>query len=313
MNRSLIAPLAMPAAALATMGLLVLVTRHPAPAHTQAHHAALKADKLTCPALPTSTRFVGVAVNPPLKTNVKSFGGTTAVHPALVEYYTRFGAPFQEQEARQAVAAGSVPFVQLNPRQAPPRRIAAGDYDPYLRRYAAEVKSFKCPVVLSFGHEMNGSWYPWGHRHTTPAQFIAAWRHIYSIFKGEQVANVTWAWDPDHGGTNARGWWPGAAYVDWIGIDGYLRPKQTFAEIFKEQLANIRSVTSKPVFIAETGVAPGPQAAQQITALFDGLSHYHLTGLVWFDINRLERWRLEGRPAAIKAFHQSALRTEAKS
>jgi hypothetical protein len=51
----------------------------------------------------------------------------------------------------------------------------------------------------------------------------------------------------------------------------------------------------KPVFLAETGVAPGAQAAHQIESPFTGLDRYRLTGLVWFDINRLERWRLEGR------------------
>jgi hypothetical protein len=28
-------------------------------------------------------------------------------------------------------------------------------------------------------------------------------------------------------------------------------------------------------------------------------------GFVWFDINRLKAWRLEGRPAAVRAFRGS--------
>jgi mannan endo-1,4-beta-mannosidase len=313
-NRSLIAPLAIPAAALAAVGLLLLFIHHPASAPSHDHHsAAREASNPACPKLPTSARFVGVAVNPPLTERIKSFAETTATHPALVEYYTRFGAPFQRQEARQVITAGSIPFIQLNPRRTPPSRIADGAYDKYLRQYAAEVKSFRCPVVLSFGHEMNGSWYPWGQPDTTPAEFIAAWRQIHRIFSSEHVTNVTWAWDPDHGGSPAREWWPGSAYVDWVGIDGYLRPGQTFTGIFRKQLASIRSVARKPVFIAETGVAPGAQAAHQIARLFDNLSRYRLAGLVWFDINRLERWRLEGRQTAAKAFRRSAARLKGES
>jgi Glycosyl hydrolase family 26 len=313
-RRSLIAPVAMPAAALAAVGLLLLTVRHPAGthSHSQVHHAARKAHTQACVKLPTPGPFVGVAINPPITKGIESFGETTTVHPALVEYYTRFGAPFQAHEARQATEAGSVPFIQLNPRKAPASRIAAGAYNEYLRRYAAEVKSFRCPVVLSFGHEMNGSWYPWGRPHTTPAQFIAAWRQLHYIFTAARVTNVTWAWDPTRVGSPANQWWPGSAYVNWIGIDGYLRRGQTFNRLFERQLSVIRHLPSKPVFIAETGVAPSAGAARQIAALFNGLNRYHLTGLIWFDVNRLEPWRLEGRPAAAKAFGRAAASMEAQ-
>lgn len=313
-RRSLIAAVAMPTAALAAVGLLLLVVRHPASTQSRAHRAVRKAHPQACMKLPTSGPFVGVAINPPIMKGIESFGETTTVHPVLVEYYTRFGAPFQVYEARQAAEAGSVPFVQLNPRKAPANRIATGAYNEYLRRYAAEVKSFRCPVVLSFGHEMNGSWYPWGRPHTTPAEFIAAWRQVHRIFTTARVTNVTWAWDPSHGGSPANEWWPGAEYVNWIGIDGYLRRgrRQTFNHIFEKQLSVIRRLPSKPVFIAETGVAPNAGAAHQIAGLFNGLNRYHITGLIWFDVNRLEPWRLEGRPTAAKAFGRAAASMEAR-
>ena len=61
--------------------------------------------------------------------------------------------------------------------------IASGRYDAYLRSYAAAVKAFGSQVILSFGHEMNGYWYSWGYRHTSPAAFVAAWRHIVTVFR----------------------------------------------------------------------------------------------------------------------------------
>jgi hypothetical protein len=94
-------------------------------------------------------------------------------------------------------------------------------------------------------------------------------------------------------------------YVDNIGIDGYQRPGQTFAQIFAERLANIRSFTSKPIYIAETSVAPSSDQARQIIGLFNGVQHYHLSGFVWFDINHLEAWRIERRPAALRAFRSA--------
>jgi hypothetical protein len=78
--------------------------------------------------------------------------------------------------------------------------------------------------------------------------------------------------------------------------------------VFGRQLANIRSFTSKQVFIAETGVAPGATQASQISGLFSAVRREHLAGLIWFDIDRKEKWRLEGDPSGLLAFRQAARR-----
>ncbi|MGP7998404.1 MAG: glycoside hydrolase family 26 protein [Streptosporangiaceae bacterium] len=229
----------------------------------------------------------------------------------VIEFYSGFPRAFPSHEARQAAGRGALPLIQLNPRGISLASIAVGHYDAYLRTYAHAVRTFRCRVVLSFGHEMNGSWYSWGRPQTSPATFIAAWRHIYRVFKAEHVHNVIWSWDPDHvwqsshGGSWASEWWPGAAYVDWIGIDGYQRPGQTFNSIFAKQLANIRSITRRPVYIAETGVEPGVEQPSQISALFAAVRQDHLAGLIWFDIDRKEKWRLEGDPLGLTAFHKA--------
>jgi hypothetical protein len=250
--------------------------------------------------------FVGVAVDNAITSSARSFSAVAGTHLALVEFYTPFGvgSPFPKGAAAQVVALGSTPFIQLNPRTPPLSSIAAGNYDTYVRRYATAVKAFGHHVVLCFGHEMNGSWSQWGSGHATPAQFVAAWQRIHNIFANQHVRNVTWSWDPSHVGADPQPWWPGAGYVDEIGIDGYQRPGQTFTDQFAERLAQIRSFASKPIFIAETGVAPSSEAPSQIIGLFNGVIKYNLSGFVWFDVNRLEQWRLEGRTAAIRAFRR---------
>ena len=44
--------------------------------------------------------------------------------------------------------------------------IASGQYDGYLSAYAEAVRAYRRPVILSFGHEMNGNWYSWGYQNT---------------------------------------------------------------------------------------------------------------------------------------------------
>jgi hypothetical protein len=253
--------------------------------------------------------FVGVAVKGGIVPGVRSFRRATGARIAMVEIYTRFGAPFPWLALHRVISTGARPLMQWNPRGSPLARIAAGRYDTYLRHYAVSVKRFGRRIVLSFGHEMNGTWNSWGAGHVRPSTFVAAWRRIHNIFTRAGVHNVTWSWDPSHVGELPRPWWPGRRYVDKIGIDGYQRPGNTFAHIFADRLASIRRFTSKPVYIAETSVAPGRHQARQIIGLFNGVQRFHLSGFVWFDINRLRTWRLEGRRAAVRAFRRAVART----
>ena len=286
-------------------------TAAPSAPQTYRAHGNLPADQKACRgAVPHP--FAGIAVNGGIVKHIRTFKQATHAHLRVIEYYNRFPGKFQKNEAEQVVENGAVPLIQLNPRGVDLSQIASGYYDSSIEAYATAVKSFACTAILSFGHEMNGWWYNWGLPQTTPALFIMAWRHIFSIFKAAGVSNVTWSWDPTHQhvrfnaqkvATAASEWYPGDKYVDIIGIDGYLNPNQNFAEVFREQLANIRSVAHKPIFIAETGVAPTSIETEQITELFAGMRKYQLQGVIWFEENAKQHWRLENRRAADRVYH----------
>jgi len=158
---------------------------------------------------------------------------------------------------------------------------------------------------------MNGYWYSWGHRHTSPAVFVAAWRHIVTVFREQGATNVTWMWTINiidkHGGipSPAR-WWPGSAYVNWVGIDGYyFKPSWTFASLFGPTIKAVRALTLDPVLISETAASPAAGQPAKIANLFAGIRAYGLLGFVWFDANRKRDWRLTS-PAAGAAFNRGA-------
>jgi mannan endo-1,4-beta-mannosidase len=256
--------------------------------------------------------FSGIAVQSDPQGKLANYSASIGLKPQIVEIYNKFSSPFALGEANQALNADEIPLIQLNPKDVSIKQIANGVWDGHITNYAIAVRKFGCTIILSFGHEMNGWWYPWGVEEapkpsTSPATFIKAWRHIHDIFAAQHVANVIWSWDPSHQyqevapgkvATPASEWYPGANYVDLIGLDGYLGTDnnghlQNFNEIFGFQLHDIKQFAPhKPVYLAETGVAPGPSATRQITELFSGALAYHLFGLVWFDAKARHDYRL---------------------
>ena len=127
-------------------------------------------------------------------------------------YYSGWYQSFPAGFARTVASEGAVPLVQMDPENISVAAIASGHYDGYLTSYAEAVRHYHYPVIVSFGHEMNGGWYSWGYRKTSAATFVAAWRHIVSLFRAAGARNVTWLWtvniidDPHYGwGRWARG------------------------------------------------------------------------------------------------------------
>ena len=246
---------------------------------------------------------------------VATFAAATGVEPAIVVYYSPWNEPFAASFAQTAWDHHAYVLVQLQPDGVTLASVAAGGADAYLRSYADDVVAFGHPVILSFGHEMNGTWYSWGAGHASPASFVAAWRHVVRVFRAAGAANVTWLWTVNsvNGASSAlRQWWPGASWVDWAGVDGYyFRPTDTFASVFGSTIADIRAFSGAPLLIAETAVGTTANRESQIDGLFAGARDERLAGLVWFDEAQHaglyhQDWRLENDANARAAFAAAA-------
>jgi mannan endo-1,4-beta-mannosidase len=263
---------------------------------------------------PHPVYYIGVHERsfPPTWRAVSGFGKATGVPPKLVLWYTGWGRPFPEQSAATVHDHGAIPLIQINPGGVSLEALAAGSYDSYLRSYAAQVRSFGHPVVIGFGHEMNGRWYPWGYGHQSTASFVAAWRHVVTMFRKTGAKNVIWLWTVSHSFPQRyRAYWPGSKYVTWVAIDGYFAdPTATFKSIFGRALATVRQFTSRPILLGEAAVGTSTdRQATDIRSLFAGVAQYHLLGLVYYDVDEntprvKEDWRLERHPDLLRAFRQ---------
>jgi hypothetical protein len=248
---------------------------------------------------------------PPAYDAVADFAAAAGREPNLLGFYSGWTEPFDTSFAQTLHRHGVIPFLQIDPTDASIAAIADGTYDDYLRTYADSVRGFDHNVVIGFGHEMNAPWYSWGYRHVTPATFVAAWRHIVTLFRDDGADNVTWVWtvQADEPGTRPiASWWPGAQYVTWVGIDGYYyRPTDTFGSVFGQTIDQVKAFTSKPVLLSETAVGPRAGQIVKILNLFQGMVAYKTLGLVWFDVAQhggIDRqdWRIEDSPQAEISF-----------
>jgi hypothetical protein len=268
--------------------------------------------------LPTrSESYVGAYARgvPDSYAPIEAVSRATAARLNVALYYSGWRERFRSAFAVEAGDHGAVPFLQIEPLRVSLAAIVAGVYDTYLETFATSVASYGAKtghgVIIGFGHEMNGYWYPWGYRHTSPAVFVAAWRHIVTVFRQQGADNVTWLWtiniiDQPSGIRSPAAWWPGSSYVTWVGIDGYyLRRNWMFASLFGPTIKAVRALTLAPILIAETGAAPSSGQPAKIVNLFAGIRAYGLLGLVWFDAPGTQDWRLTG-PAAMTEFGRGA-------
>lgn len=138
-------------------------------------------------------------------------------------------------------------------------------------RWADRIKAFGATVYFLFDPEPETSN---GNVMGQPSDFVDAWRKIVSVFQDDGVTNVRWVWDLTaytFGRTdalNADAWYPGDAYVDGIGADGYnfyacrsgvSNVWRSFAQVFESAREFGLAHPSEFLTIPEWGTVEDPQ------------------------------------------------------
>ena len=254
---------------------------------------------------PTDGKFFGVEPQgAPAFGPVTSFADSLGKRPDLIGQYVAWNSSFPAQAVSTAWSYGALYYIAWEPYQTTLSAIADGQSDAYITRFAQAVRALNLPVAISFGHEMNGNWYPWGISDNTAAQFAAAWRHIHNLFTQAGAGNVIWVWNPNVISSlpvvALKPYYPGDAYVDWVGITGYFDNvgPHNFATLYGPTMTEVRQFTAKPFIIAETAVQTGPTDLREIRSLIAGVeNHPEVLGFSWFDYNKKGiNWQIESRP-----------------
>jgi len=197
--------------------------------------------------------------------------------------------------------SGAVPYIRLMLRDSSEQdkpnkvytlaKILKGDFDAYIRSWARAARAFGSALIVEYGTEVNGRWFPWngywnGGGKTTgygdpkypdgPERFRDAYRRMISLMRNEGAGNITWVFHlnnddwPDVSWNRFEKYYPGDAYVDWIGVSVYgaLTPMEEewsqFRAMMDEVYPRMKALTaSKPMAVLEFGATKGNPLGDQ--------------------------------------------------
>jgi mannan endo-1,4-beta-mannosidase len=223
-------------------------------------------------------------------------------------------------------------------------QILDGAYDPYMRDFARSARDFGEPIALRFAHEMNLSRYHWGVRAeeygpSSPDVYKKMFRHVVDIFRREKADNVLFVFCPnaeslphplwsEHGAWNtAAAYYPGHAFVDILGVDGYNwgttqnsemhgwdSTFRSFADIMGPMVAQLRDLApDKPLVVFETASTnQGGDKNAWISQALTTMRDWNVQGFVWFEADKEVDWRLNtGLEPATLSTMQGAITSQA--
>jgi hypothetical protein len=217
-------------------------------------------------------------------------------HPAIYDQYTTPDGAFAPTLNNAATVPGMTPMVSWNLSLAD-GTVTLGGHDSYLWAQADAVRAFDKPVFVRLDWEMNstvGVYPQWNLPAVTPAQYIAAWRHVYGVFQQAKATNAVFVWCPNlwsgPNGTPTADWYPGDAYVDWMGVDAYPQsaPVNTIMDLPDglTDTAKFAAAHHKPLMVGEWAPnLPEPDTAAAMQLIPDYAAQYPKTvkALVYFD------------------------------
>jgi hypothetical protein len=264
------------AAALLAMPVVIVLVRD-LPARTP---ACTRSAEL----VPSCGVLLGITPPDPSLASLAAVEKTLGHRFALVHTFHDIDDAVPSAYERALAARGTVLHISIDPRVYGEAlgtitwaAIAAGEYDDPLTRDAEGIASLHRRVFVSFDHEPDqGAKAAEG----SPADFVAAWRHVHQLFEHAGATNVVWVWVvtgwAGSAGT-ALQMWPGNAYVDWISWEaydnrgcnnggstaptGFARAALTFEHWLRAHGPAVGMDLDKPMMISEAGTAVRPGAA----------------------------------------------------
>ncbi len=197
---------------------------------------------------------------------------------------------FPSAEVSTINSAGKMPFIRIMPRsnfdEGGPdptytmQKIIDGDFDVALKQWAIDASNTNIPLLVEFGTEVNGNWFPWNGQYNGAGEtsgygdpnlfdgverFRDAYRHIIDMCNANGASNITWFFHVDAYSEPNETWntidlyYPGDNYIDWLGVSVYGPQKngedyQEFADIMNDIYPALSNLSDKPIAVLEFAI-----------------------------------------------------------
>ncbi len=291
-----------------------VVAAAPTPVTPAVVPAALPAGSPPPPAVPSSGAYLGAFVAPhddqiQAQGDVRlelaqlgNFDGAIGRPLGLVHVYQPWSTPVKTSTLAALSATGATPVVDWTCTS--DESIIDGSQDALITSYADALRDYGRPVFLRWFWEMNLVGLPRASgclgSQGSPG-YVQAWQHIWTIFHDAGATNVAFVWCPSiNAPAAAAADYPGDAYVDWIGWDGYDRKqdpsiiKTTFLPFYDAWVTH-----GKPMMIGETGATTDQATflAQLAAALPVSFPQVH--AVLYYDSKSDFDWTLVNTPGQL--------------
>ena len=285
---------------------------------------------------------------------IEGFEKMVGKHQAIIGLGNFWGEQqFPTKNVHIVSSYGAVPLLYWSPWDKPytenalPDRfnlynILGGMWDAYIDKWADDAGNFGKPLLVAWGIEMNGTWFPWAGYYYGAGQsdsvnqppdylgpkiFKQAYRYVVDRVRARGVRNIQWVFHLNNYSHPSADWnrfaayYPGSHYVDWLGLsiygklDSYMGWGSFFDVCNKAYQEAIKVDPSKPLMAAEWGVGEYPASGNKAEWLKKAFADFkerfpRIKAAVYWH----ERWqnsdesysnlRVNSSPEALDAFHE---------
>lgn len=285
---------------------------------------------------------------------IEDFDKMVGKHQAMIGFGNFWGEQqFPLKNLHIITSYGAIPLIYWSPWDKPyiegalPDRfnlynILNGMWDAYIDKWAEDARNFGKPLLVAWGLEMNGTWFPWsgyyygggqGDEVRPPPDFLGpkiykkAYRYVVDRVRAKGARNIQWIFHVNNFSNPSADWnriaayYPGPGYVDWLGISIYGKLNKymgwgSFFNVCHQAYQEICGLDpTKPVMAAEWGVGEFPRAGNKAEwikkAFLDFKEHFpRIKAAVYWH----ERWqnsdesysnlRVNSSPESLEAYRK---------
>jgi beta-mannanase len=288
---------------------------------------------------------------------IEKFEKMAGKHQAVIASSSYWGEQsFPQKNVELIYRHGSIPLLFWSPwdrpyeEERPPDRfsldnILAGNWDSYIDRWADAARAFDKPLLVSWGLEMNGSWFPWSGVHygggelsgapgqpvkfVGPERFKEAYRYVVARVRARGAHKILWVFHGNNLSFPAAPWntltnyYPGSDVVDVLALSVYgkLFPDSPWVTLEAAMDNSYRELCgldrNKPVMVAEWGVGEFPQSGDKAAWIAQAFTAFKTkyprvkAAVYWQErwMNKDETYsnlRINSSPEALHSYRQGA-------